>query len=80
MFLALFILSLGYARFQKSIQHKLIRIVALAGTIFSAYFSVLEITPMITTGVQYDLFFPSCTYGLIAYGLILWLTTPKKAE
>ncbi len=41
--------------------------ISFAGILFSAWFSFIEIIPMITEKVRYDLFFPSCSYGLIAY-------------
>ncbi len=79
-FVILFVYSLLYNSSKSDKHRKVINITSVLGFIFSAYFSGVEIIPMVTDGVVYDLFLPSCAYGLIAYTIIFFLSRSKKNE
>ncbi len=79
-FVVLFVYSLLYNLSKSDAHRKVINITAVLGFIFSAYFSAVEIIPMITDGVVYDLFLPSCAYGLIAYTIIFFLSKQNKMD
>lgn len=72
MFLMLFSLSLWYFFFHALKTRILMQGVALMGILFSLYFTVTEVAPMITTGVRYGLFLPTCAYGLMVYLAVLY--------
>lgn len=67
MFILLLTFSVLYKLKGKMQYLKALCRISLAGILFSTWFSFIEIIPMITEKVRYDLFFPSCFYGLIAY-------------
>lgn len=49
--------------------------VAVIASIFSGYFSFVEISQMFSVGKVYSLILPSCTYGLLMYmivGVLAW--------
>ncbi len=74
MFAAILLLAIGYITTNNKIHTKIMSIVALAGIIFSGYFSAIEIVPMFTSGASYTLLLPSCTYGLVFYGIVLYIS------
>ncbi len=73
MFAIMLLLSVGYIATSNKLYTKIIAIVAMLGIIFSGYFSIIEIIPMITSGTIYGLILPSCTYGLVVYVAVLYL-------
>ncbi len=73
MFLILFLLSVGYMVTDNKIHAKLMSIVAMLGVIFSGYFSVVEIAPLVSSGTFSLSSIPSCTYGLIGYLIVLYI-------
>ena len=77
-FVVLFVYSFLYNSSKSEKHRNVINITSILAFIFSAYFSALEIIPMVTNGVVYDLFFPACAYGLVAYIIIFFLSRPKK--
>ncbi|PIT91317.1 hypothetical protein COU17_00800 [Candidatus Kaiserbacteria bacterium CG10_big_fil_rev_8_21_14_0_10_49_17] len=82
LFFTLFILSfitlMNGARASQNLL-KCIVIIAGIGILFSGYFSAIEVTPMITEGIRYSLFFPTCVYGLVFYILIACTAWQRKS-
>ena len=74
MFATLLLLSIGYLVTNNKVHTKLMSVVALLGILFSAYFSSVEILPMFTSGATYTLLLPSCTYGLVFYAIVLYIS------
>ena len=80
MFAIMLVLSAVLMATNNKLYAKIIAVVAMLGIIFSGYFSVIEIIPIITSGIIYGLILPSCTYGLIVYALVLYLSYKNSEE
>ena len=80
MFALMLLLSIGYIITNNKLHAKLISVVAMLGIIFSSYFSFIEIMPMITSGTIYGLILPSCTYGLVVYLIVLYISYKNSEE
>jgi hypothetical protein len=79
LFLLIFILSCT-SLLSNLMLRKAIIAVSFLGILFSGYFSVYEIffTPLnLLNGASYELFLPSCAYGLIAFIIVFWIAVRK---
>ena len=80
MFVLISVFSALYSLKEKERHIKAVCRISLAGILFSGWFSFVEIVPMVTKNARYDLFLPSCSYGLIAYVAVFYLARKVNAK
>ncbi len=71
LFATMLVLSTLFVLTNKRMYAKYISIVAMLGVIFSGYFSVVEIAPLVSAGALNLAGIPSCTYGLVGFIIAL---------
>jgi len=76
LFAILFMMSLLYTFTQREKYTGYLSVVSAIGILFSAYFTLVEVAPLIRTGTMHFADIPSCAYGLI--GFILTLIIARK--
>ncbi len=68
----------GYAVIAKVSEtwvEKTLQVLGIVGVIFSAYVSILDIGPWLSSGASYSLVLPSCVYGLAFFIAVLVLAS-----